>query len=511
VKPRRLLARGPVPLALQASAIARKELTELLRQPRLVLTLVVGPFLILFLFGGSYRQDSVLLRTLFVGPEGSAYENAVEQYESDLRQYVRVAGFTSDRPAAEKLLKDDDVDLVVIFPPDAADRVIAGEQAEIEVLNDKVDPLQQSAVEIAARLAVQEMNASIVANLVAEAQGLADPMQGILDTSIGAGAAATEAAQRDDTAALDAALRDVRQSLDELHAAATVTDRALEELRGIGTGTSARRLDGVVQSVEAAQALAESGSLETPEARRERAARLNDTLAQIQGPVAEFSDIDPDVLVRPFTSRTYTVLPQVIRPTDFFAPSSIALLLQHMALSFAALALVRDRALGLVEVFRVGPTSVASILAGRFVAFVFAGTVVGAALVVAVVQLLDVPMLGSYSWLALSLVMLVFASAALGMVLALISKTDSQAVQYAMLALLASLFFGGFVLDLSLFDHPARAVSWLLPVTYGIPLAQHSMLRGIAPSSSDYLSLGIQAAVYTALAVLLFRRRLRIG
>jgi ABC-2 type transport system permease protein len=238
---------------------------------------------------------------------------------------------------------------------------------------------------------------------------------------------------------------------------------------------------------------------------------LNDTLAQIQGPVAEFSDIDPDVLVRPFTSRTYTVLPQVIRPTDFFAPSSIALLLQHMALSFAALALVRDRALGLVEVFRVGPTSVASILAGRFVAFVFAGTVVGAALVVAVVQLLDVPMLGSYSWLALSLVMLVFASAALGMVLALISKTDSQAVQYAMLALLASLFFGGFVLDLSLFDHPARAVSWLLPVTYGIPLAQHSMLRGIAPSSSDYLSLGIQAAVYTALAVLLFRRRLRIG
>lgn len=511
MKSRRLLARGPVPLVLQASAIARKELTELVRQPRLVLTLVVGPFLILFLFGGSYREDSVLLRTLFVGPEGSAYEEAVEQYEADLAQYVRVAGFTSDRPAAEKLLKDDDIDLVVVFPADAAERVMAGEQAEIEVLNDKVDPLQQSAVDIAARLAVQEMNASIVANLVAEAQSLASPMQSILDTSLDAGAAATDAAQRDDTAAMDAAMRDARRSLEDLHAAATVTERALAELRGTGTDAPAEQVDGIVQRVEAAQELAESSTLESPEARRARAARLNETLAEIEAPVAEFANLDPDVLVRPFTSRTYTLLPQVIRPTDFFAPSSIALLLQHMALSFAALALVRDRALGLVEVFRVGPTSVASILAGRFVAFVFAGAVVGAGLVVSVIQLLDVPMFGSYSWLALSLVMLVFASAALGMVLALISKTDSQAVQYAMLALLASLFFGGFVLDLSLFDHPARAVSWLLPITYGIPLAQHSMLRGIAPSSSDYLYLAIQGVVYTTLAVLLFRRRLRIG
>src|SRR5204863_939278 len=110
------------------------------------------------LFGGSYREESVLMRTLFVGPAGSAYERAIDQYEAQLGQYVRVAGFTTDQRAAVQLLTDRKIDLVVVFPPDAADRVIAGQRAEIQVLNDKLDPLQQAAVDIAARLAVQEMN-----------------------------------------------------------------------------------------------------------------------------------------------------------------------------------------------------------------------------------------------------------------------------------------------------------------------------------------------------------------
>jgi ABC-2 type transport system permease protein len=510
VSSQRLLARGPIALLLQATAIARKELTEIVRQPRLVLTLVVGPFLILFLFGGSYREDSVLMRTLFVGPPGSAYERAIDQYEAELEQYVRVAGFTSNQAAAQKLLDDHSVDLVVVFPPDAADRVLAGEQSEIQVLNDKLDPLQQSAVDIAARLAVHEMNASILSNVVAEAQSTAQPMQGILDASIKSGLAVSTAAEREDVAGMDAALADVRSSLDDLHRAATVTDSALGELRGASGDGSVQELDGIIESVERAQGLAATSPLTTDRATRQaRAAELNATLEEIRTPVQQFANIDPDVLVRPFTSRTYTVLPQRIDPTDFFAPSSIALLLQHMAVSFAALALVRDRALGLNEVFRVGPASVGAILAGRFVAFVFAGALVGAALVASVVELLDVPMLGSYPWLAASLVLLVFASTALGMVIALISRTDSQAVQYAMLALLASLFFGGFVLDLSLFEHPARAVSWVLPITYAIPMAQHSMLRGIQPATSDFVRLGAQAAIYTALAVVLFHRRLR--
>ena len=51
---------------IRASSFFRKEIFEILRQPRLVATLVLGPFLILFIFGIGYRAQSRILRTLFV-------------------------------------------------------------------------------------------------------------------------------------------------------------------------------------------------------------------------------------------------------------------------------------------------------------------------------------------------------------------------------------------------------------------------------------------------------------
>jgi len=51
---------------IRASSFFRKEIFEILRQPRLVATLVVGPFLILFIFGIGYRAQGRTLRTLLV-------------------------------------------------------------------------------------------------------------------------------------------------------------------------------------------------------------------------------------------------------------------------------------------------------------------------------------------------------------------------------------------------------------------------------------------------------------
>ena len=42
---------------IRASSFFRKEIFEILRQPRLVATLVLGPFLILFIFGIGYRDQ----------------------------------------------------------------------------------------------------------------------------------------------------------------------------------------------------------------------------------------------------------------------------------------------------------------------------------------------------------------------------------------------------------------------------------------------------------------------
>jgi ABC-2 type transport system permease protein len=103
---------------------------------------------------------------------------------------------------------------------------------------------------------------------------------------------------------------------------------------------------------------------------------------------------------------------------------------------------------------------------------------------------------------------LLLAALALGMLLASFARTESQAVQFAMLALLGGLFFSGFLLPVDDLAYPVRLVSWLLPVTYGIDALQDIFLRGVAPGRTTLIGLATLVVVYGVLAVLALRRRL---
>jgi ABC-2 type transport system permease protein len=511
---RRLRARGPIALLVQVSAFVRKELVEIVRQPRLLITLVFGPFILLVIFGNSYRQEGVRLRTVFVGPPSGAYEKAVEQYRSTLEQYVRVLGYTTDQNAAERELADGRADLVVVFPDDAIEQLNGGKQATVVVLNDKLDPVQTAAVEIAARLAVQEVNSSIIATVVEKVQLAADPVDALMKGSVDAGAALNDAAARREPDAIRKALADLSDRVADLRQSTSVAAGVVES---IGSSDVAQRQRVRVERIQSTLTRIDSlvadvrGAADNSALVLQRSMDISQSLESVRPEIDQLDNVDSNVLVRPFAAETRTVLPQPIGVTAFFAPSSIALLLQHLALSLAALTLVRDRALGLLEILRVGPTSVVAIMIGRFIAFALAGVAVAAALIVAVTQFLDVPNLGSPVWVWTSVVMLLSASVALGMVVALVSRTDSEVVQYAMLVLLASLFFGGFVLDLHLFNIAGRVLSWMLPVTWAIKILQEVLLRGHDPAGRDFAALGAQIAAYGSVALVLFRRRLRVS
>jgi ABC-2 type transport system permease protein len=115
-------------------------------------------------------------------------------------------------------------------------------------------------------------------------------------------------------------------------------------------------------------------------------------------------------------------------------------------------------------------------------------------------------MLGNWAYYALAIVALLFAALGLGFVLSLLAQTRSQAVQYSMLALLVSVFFSGFFLNLDLLRPAVRAISWTIPGTYAIRLLQDIMLRGWFP---DPVWSGILVATGAGLAFaawLLLRR-----
>jgi len=170
--------------------------------------------------------------------------------------------------------------------------------------------------------------------------------------------------------------------------------------------------------------------------------------------------------------------------------------MQHIAVTLAGLSIVRERQDGPIELFRASPVSAFQTLVGKFISYLLLTLVLGAILTALVVFGLGVPMLGDWGLYALVLVALLCASLSLGFFISLSARTDSQAIQSAMVILLASIFFSGFFLALYRLWQPVQAVSWALPVTYGINLLQSVMLRGQLPNMLLIGALFLYAVVF---------------
>lgn len=504
---RDLRVRGPWAAVIQCSAFVRKELAEIIRQPRLILLLIVGPFALLVLFGMGYRSESLGLRTMFVGPPDSFYEEAVAKYREALERFVDPRGYTTDESAARDALDDDELDVVVVFPEDPLTQVLAGERAIIEVLHNKIDPIQTTAVTIASQLAVQEVNASVLTAVVAESQSVLRPADELVAVLSDAAAELSQQASASDPQRVASQADTVVVAVDDLSRLVEGSNLVLSRL---GAADDAQTGDLLAQLADIrAEALelrdTESGDVGA------RAAALATEIEAVSEVIPDAAALEPEVLVRPFEARTATVVPVRIEPADFFAPSSLALLVQHLAVTFAALSLVRDRELGLFELLRVGPLSSVEIIVGKTIAYLLVGLVVGVGLLAAAVSILDVPLAGDNGAAVGAIALVLLASLSLGLLISLVSGSETQAVQWSMLTLLAGLFFGGFFLDLDGLLYPVKALSWLLPVTYGIRLLQDVMLRGVDPAPIDIAGLVGLVVVYGGLATWLLRRQLRLA
>jgi ABC-2 type transport system permease protein len=227
------------------------------------------------------------------------------------------------------------------------------------------------------------------------------------------------------------------------------------------------------------------------------------------GPVADaledVPDADPALLVSPFTVEASSVVEPPESQAAYYAPGVVILLVQHLSLTFAALSLVKERELGITEMYRVSPLTTREAMSGKYLSFLVMGLSLAAGLT-ATMLLLGVEVHGPLWSLALTISLVIVASLGLGFALSGLARTDSQAVQYSMVVLLVSIFFTGFVLPLDQLTEPIRWVSFLVPGTYGIAGAQDVVFRGETASPLVIGGLAAYALVMALLAWLALRK-----
>jgi ABC-2 type transport system permease protein len=365
-----------------------KEINEVRRQPRLVLSLVLGPFLILLLFGVGYAGERPKLKTALVMPQGGVEGMNVDELKRAIGANFELVNIGADEQAAMQLLRAGQVDVVEIIPGDVSERAMRGEQTPVELRYNEISPLNEQWIQYLGYAQVTELNRAIQLQVVQELQ--------------------TEL-----------------------------------QKRGVQDTIPAQVLVSPVQQ----------------------------TYDNLRGKSLDFM--------------------------SFYAPSVLALILQHIAVTLGALSLVRERLLGAMELFRVAPVSAIQVLLGKYLGYTLFIAVITVALVGLMIwpMALGVPFLGDALLFAGIVALFTIASLGIGFLISAYSTTDSQAVQLSMLVLLLSIFFSGFFLPLENFRVPINYVGYALPLTHGISGFQTIMLRGTAPSDLTWLLLGSIALV----------------
>jgi ABC-2 type transport system permease protein len=159
----------------------RKELFSVFRQPRLLLTLIVGPFLILLIFGLGYRQTPPPFRTLLVvGSEQAQLVADRQDLNEAFGNAIDLRGTSTDAVAARQQLADGDLDLVILAPEDPTSALESGERATFTVVHGEVDPVIRANISLVARLSVDEINRRVLADVVDVAQAESGPEEASL-------------------------------------------------------------------------------------------------------------------------------------------------------------------------------------------------------------------------------------------------------------------------------------------------------------------------------------------
>ena len=495
-------------------AFFAKEVAEIRRQPRLLLSLVLGPFLILLIFGLGFSGEQPRLQTILVVPPERQDDPRIQVFRERIEQAnFEVVGVTTDEQQAVEAMRGSDgaIDVVEVLPADLDELFGRQEQSTIRVLYNEIDPTQEQWIQYLSYVQVKELNSALLLTAISGSREQAGGIQQFISGTrqeiqqIQSGLAV---AQNPETRA---AIRRLRTNSGLILAGLALASQSDANQRAQSD------LQAIQRSLDALDQAAESGRVDE---QRRRLEEINQNLSQVEQVAAQITTVPPEVLVSPLTSVPENLAQLQPNFIAFYAPGVLALLLQHMAVTLASLSLVRENLLGSTELFRVAPVGSMQILIGKYVGFILTIALIMVALVglmVANIPIgntgytfgLAVPFVGDLVWFAVSVLLVTVASLGLGFLISAVSTSESQAVQLSMITLLAAVFFSGFFLPLQNFQAFARWLAYLLPVTHGVRAFQDTMLRGRLPSDETFVWLGSIALVCFLLAWRIWRKNLK--
>ncbi len=210
-----------------------------------------------------------------------------------------------------------------------------------------------------------------------------------------------------------------------------------------------------------------------------------------------------NIVVRPYYN------PERRTPVNII-PGLTAIILTLTMTMFTAVAIVRERERGNLELLINTPVASAELMVGKVIPYIVIGIIQIALILIVGDLLFQVPVRGSVLDLYLAATVFIAANLSLGLVISTAARTQFQAMQMTIFLILPSILLSGFVFPFDGMPPVARYLGELLPATHFVRLARGIMLRdaGLLELYQELIALGVFTIVALTAAALRFTKRL---
>jgi len=198
------------------------------------------------------------------------------------------------------------------------------------------------------------------------------------------------------------------------------------------------------------------------------------------------------------------------RSAVFVVPGLIGVILTMTMVLFTAVAIVRERERGNLELLINTPVTSLELMLGKILPYVLIGLVQVTLILLLGVFLFHVPINGALLDVYLASLAFITANLAMGLVISTLASTQFQAMQMTFFFFLPSILLSGFMFPFEGMPRPAQWIAEGLPLTHFVRMIRGILLRGaeLGELVPELYALGLFFLVALAVAMLRFSKRL---
>jgi ABC-2 type transport system permease protein len=191
-------------------------------------------------------------------------------------------------------------------------------------------------------------------------------------------------------------------------------------------------------------------------------------------------------------------------------PGLVGVILTMTMVLFTAVAIVREKERGNLELLINTPIKTPELMLGKIFPYILIGLIQLALILGLGWYFFQVPIHGSLIHVLAAASVFIAANLSLGLLISTVAATQFQAMQMTFFILLPSILISGFMFPFDGMPAAAQNIAEFLPLTHFNRLIRGIVLRGadITSMLDELLALAIFTAVVLTLAILRFSKRL---